>query len=1368
MENERGTRFVKLGTGGDIYGWINQMMTHFQARGHWNFVSQGVALELPEGTEVTQEMVAAKCANDIKLSLHPDVLLAVRHCESPTEMYQRVVKIFLGSLASQKRKLRTKLNELTFDGNYFFFLSQFDACVTQLRTLNAVASWKDTCLLFLDKLPTSLSMLTYQLRKSSEEAEEDDVAVWNETFSTILDYLIDAKLYNPNKRQYKNGEAKAFQSKVEVKRTFKKKHKKCYICQDPGHLKRDCPHRQKYENQDSKRNAQSWVCKSECEEKMKPMDKFVVDSGANNHVCGNKNLFKNMKKLDKSSSFRIMTANGFISASHVGDVEIVLDNGLNVTLKDVLYWPGAPLLLSVPTLMKRGLSVTFRNDRAEIRKKSELLYTALKTNDDVFVVGFKKTAGIAMVSQLVWHMRLNHAGSKRLENTVGTEALEDGEIHFNKANCVGCMKGKATRKKISKKPKVGKCYEPLELIVADSVGPYQNSVNKKKGALIMSCAGSGYAWVEPFRRKSEIPSLVISILKKLERSFPGRVKKFRSDNAKEFLVDEITNYFDEMGIEFQRSTPHVHEENGRAEKMNQTLVSSAKSLLYNAGFKVSYWPFALKAACFAHNCIVPVRGEHSPWELIHGGPAPLHRLCVFGTPGFAHIASDNRKKLAPNVREVFFMGYSNVNLNYIVMDVETRRIFNCRTFYRDEEKFATLKYGSINNAMGESNSSNPQNFDECDFNGQNDDGLDWSNEEFSSVSELPMQSFVEVSNDSNTPNVVDHATNDDDVVENDEVQVEDFDNDLNETTPETNFCDVSEEFILPTRLRSEKNAEVNLAIKKSCMKMKLLMKAKVSTKGFRSFKDAVAQDVKWKNAYDAELRKLERLGNFKVIKRTSEMKPLPFLEVLTNKLDNVTGEKKLKVRLAARGDLTDSKDLNVFSPTTCADEIRMFVIAMRSLKCKVLQGDVPSAYLNGKLKEPIILYLPDGHELKNKENSHVYWCPSAIYGLPISGRVWFLKFKDTVRKVGLINSFRNPCLFKLVEGKSTLFLQLYVDDFIMGSTDENLLKKVELFLNEEFNVVCTDDLRKFVGIQFKFEKEKLFLHQRDMIEELRGEYRVFKNIQRPMILNQKWTNSTKLEDVKPLQKLVGSINYISGLTRPDISYATNRIARKINDATKEVFRSGKRIIEYLACTSDLGIEVKIWNEKKWNLVLYTDSSFADLTEEKYSSTGGYLMFLNGTPVNWKSKKLKHVCNSTAEAEYMALFIGVREAIGLGRTIEDYFGIKIWPLEVYTDNQASLEVIKGNGSTNLRKHMATKYYSLQEWFENGFFILNYKPSMENVADLFTKQVGSNFINLRDQILKPQGSVEKLNQKKIQKFEVRSSSEEVAEKKMMRRS
>ena len=103
-----------------------------------------------------------------------------------------------------------------------------------------------------------------------------------------------------------------------------------------------------------------------------------------------------------------------------------------------------------------------------VREMEQIVFSGTKLDlgyyiDDILVVGFRKPTGFAMASQLVWHMRLNHAGSKRLENTVGTEALEDGEIHFNKANCVGCMKGKATRKKISKKPKVGKCYEALEL-----------------------------------------------------------------------------------------------------------------------------------------------------------------------------------------------------------------------------------------------------------------------------------------------------------------------------------------------------------------------------------------------------------------------------------------------------------------------------------------------------------------------------------------------------------------------------------------------------------------------------------------------------------------------------------------------------------------------------------------------------------------------------------------------------------------------------------------------------------------------------------------------------------------------------------------
>ena len=78
-----------------------------------------------------------------------------------------------------------------------------------------------------------------------------------------------------------------------------------------------------------------------------------------------------------------------------------------------------------------------------------------------------------------------------------------------------------------------------------------------------------------------------------------------------------------------------------------------------------------------------------------------------------------------------------------------------------------------------------------------------------------------------------------------------------------------------------------------------------------------------------------------------------------------------------------------------------------------------------------------------------------------------------------------------------------------------------------------------------------------------------------MLPNLKWTNkSASLDYIKPLQVLFGELNYIAGLTRPDIAFSVNKIARSLHDGTKEVFRAAKRILAYLVNTHDLALRVK--------------------------------------------------------------------------------------------------------------------------------------------------------------------------------------------------
>ncbi len=170
------------------------------------------------------------------------------------------------------------------------------------------------------------------------------------------------------------------------------------------------------------------------------------------------------------------------------------------------------------------------------------------------------------------------------------------------------------------------------------------------------------------------------------------------------------------------------------------------------------------------------------------------------------------------------------------------------------------------------------------------------------------------------------------------------------------------------------------------------------------------------------------------------------------------------------------------------------------------------------------------------------------------------------------------------------------------------------------------------------------------------------------------------------------------------------------------------------------LEVQDWHEKTWDLTMYCDSSFADNKDDKYKSTAGYVTYLNGSVVAWKSKKLKWICTSSAEAEYLACYYAARDAIKLAFNLEEVYKQSVWPIKIYLDNMAVIQVIHKSTNTDLTKHMSLKFYKLQEWYEMGLIWFGYVPSEHNISDCCTKPLGWNkFIKFREMLLKVRGSV-----------------------------
>ena len=117
----------------------------------------------------------------------------------------------------------------------------------------------------------------------------------------------------------------------------------------------------------------------------------------------------------------------------------------------------------------------------------------------------------------------------------------------------------------------------------------------------------------------------------------------------------------------------------------------------------------------------------------------------------------------------------------------------------------------------------------------------------------------------------------------------------------------------------------------------------------------------------------------------------------------------------------------------------------------------------------------------------------------------------------------------------------------------------------------------------------------------------------------------------PYREAIGSLLYLAGATRPDISYAVIYLSRKQRSPTKNDWKDVKRILRYLRGTSDLGLTFRAKGDK---LEAFTDASFRDC--EDSTSTSGYIIKLYEDTIAWRSHKQSYVTFTTCQAEYLAM------------------------------------------------------------------------------------------------------------------------------------
>ena len=260
-----------------------------------------------------------------------------------------------------------------------------------------------------------------------------------------------------------------------------------------------------------------------------------------------------------------------------------------------------------------------------------------------------------------------------------------------------------------------------------------------------------------------------------------------------------------------------------------------------------------------------------------------------------------------------------------------------------------------------------------------------------------------------------------------------------------------------------------------------------------------------------------------------------------------------KVRLVARGFEEENENIITESPLCSRDALRILtaITAQRSWKLNTI--DIKTAFLQGEKIEKDIYLVPP----KEANTDKVWKLRKCVRSLISDASLkWYDRAKMFMVKEGLKVSIADPAVFyKYNNGSLEGFLAVHVDDFywLLTFITPNILKRVVSRLKSTFKVgkEKSKDFT-YVGLSANQDKHGITLDNISYIH-----VSSLKKIQVPSDSKEDCLN---MKDSDSLRSKLGQLLWISGQTRPDVSFHTCHLATRLKDGkVKDIIFANKVI-----------------------------------------------------------------------------------------------------------------------------------------------------------------------------------------------------------------
>ena len=364
-------------------------------------------------------------------------------------------------------------------------------------------------------------------------------------------------------------------------------------------------------------------------------------------------------------------------------------------------------------------------------------------------------------------------------------------------------------------------------------------------------------------------------------------------------------------------------------------------------------------------------------------------------------------------------------------------------------------------------------------------------------------------------------------------------------------------------------------------------------------------------------------------------------------------------------------------------------------------------------------------------------------------------------------------------GESIVLLACQVDDFALGYADTKIAQEIIRLIGERVQLPSEAKIPiTFRGILSSFNGCDVY-QTADYIQLSAELYLrcVFKghDWEKPTKRESSLTAKPKspltneeaklLYDVKPGSKegspehaklardvrygyrnLLGEVLYGFVLCRLDISFAVTTLAKFSINPALEHYQALKRLAIYLRRhitwgiiywrpsrisglpvvditldTPDATLPPVPWPVSYTDPGTYVDASLGNVPI-KMASTSGYATTTAGGAIAWRSKTQPITAQNVSEAELIAGNAAGKVIKYIRMVLTDLGFPPTGPSPIWEDNESVLKIVNHDRPTPRSRHIAIRYFGLQQWCELGKLVLIHICGKINPSDALTKAMG----------------------------------------------